>query len=134
MKKIITLLAVISAVTLSSCNELQAVGNVGADFVGTVFEGSIAIDNAVVTSASGIKERAGLVDSGFNRKSKTIRTFDERTGAGTLYQEISVRANGKTYRGSISHTSYSDRIYSGQRGTLYIGKKTGEFKRFEPSY
>lgn len=133
MKKIITLLAIISAVTFSSCQELKTVGNVGADFVGTVFEGSIAIDNAVVTSASIIKERPGVTNFGV-KESDGATHINTAIGAGTRYQDITVRANGKTYRGSISHTQYSDRIYSGQCGTLYIGKKTGSFKRFEPTY
>lgn len=131
MKKIITLLAVISAVTLSSCNELQAVGNVGADFVGTVFEGSIAIDNAVVTSATGVKTR-GSITGGVFREGNTTRKIDKHIGTGTQYQTLTIRANGKTYRGNLDYDG--ERIYSGQRGTLYIGKKTGEFKRFEPTY
>lgn len=128
MKKILTLLALAGALGLSSCSDLAAAGG---DVLGTVFEGSISYDGAVVTSASGIKTRSSVTDIGV-KSSRGSAKVDNFLGAGNMYQTISVRANGKIYKGDVSYNG--DRIYSGQVGTLRIGKKTGQFKGFEPTY
>lgn len=128
MKKILTLLALAGALGLSSCSDIAAAGG---DVLGTVFEGSISYDGAVVTAASGIKERSSVTAIGVN-PSRGAAKVDNFLGAGSQYQTISVRANGKIYKGDVSYNG--DRIYSGQVGTLRIGKKTGQFKGFEPTY
>lgn len=128
MKKILTLLALAGALGLSSCSDLAAAGG---DVLGTVFEGSISYDGAVVTSASKVKTRSSVTDIGV-KSSRGSAKVDNFLGAGSQYQTISVRANGKIYKGDVAYDG--DRIYSGQVGTLRIGKKTGQFKGFEPTY
>lgn len=113
--------AVLGVSLLASCAEFKEFGD-------TVFEGSIEVPDAVVTHASPLKTRPTV-----GGKGKTWITINENVGAGNQYQSVRVSGGGYNVAGDVDYDG-STVIYSGMRGILKIGKKTGEFKSFEPSY
>lgn len=128
MKKILTLLALAGALGLSSCSDIASAGG---DFLGTVFEGSTAIDNATIVSASAIKTRSSVTELGI-KNSRGANKVDNMTGAGTRYQTVTVKGGGKTVKGDITYNGIF--LRSGQKGTMRIGNKSGELKGFDPVY
>lgn len=128
MKKILTLLALASALGLSSCSDLTSAGG---DLIGTVFEGSISVDNATIVSATDVKTRSSVTDIGV-KNSRGAAKVDSFTGAGNRYQTVTVKGGGYTLKGDIPYTGTF--LYSGMKGTMRVGKKSGTLKGFDPTY
>lgn len=124
MKKAMTLLAA-AGLLLASCAEISDIGS-------TIFEGNIEVPNAVVTHASGVKTRTSIAKTGIGNYGKTVSTIDKYSGAGERYQTIHVSGGGYNMKGDVDYTGYM--ITTGTKGVLKVGKKTGSFKGFEPSY
>lgn len=130
MKKILSLVAVAATLSMVSCEEMKSIGG---DFMDTMFEPSLTIENATVTSATSIQTRTGLGDMGIGGgKSKKVAKFDSMSGAGERYQTITVQGGGYNVKGDVTYNGQT--YYTGMRGTLRVGLKTGSFVSFTPTY
>lgn len=121
MKNYLKALGAISAIvlTMSSCSVIDR-----------MFEDKVRISATVLTATA--------------PRSTTIRVNNIRVGGGSartrinagttiISQEITVRREdtGMVAAGTITLSSYHDRVYTGDQGFALIGVKTGSVHKFE---
>lgn len=121
------MLTVLGVSLLSSCAEFKAFGD-------EMFEESVTVPNAVVTHASPVKYRESVKSSaqglGFEPKGKTWSS--EALSSDSSYQTIRVSGGGYNVQGDVTYDGIN-KITTGQKGILKVGKNTKKFKEFEPS-